>query len=266
MQRKLWLLALVGAMLLSVTPVLADGDFYVIAGGGGVGTKITSLPYTINSPGFYYLGGNLTRPSGPGITINTNDVTLDLMGFTLSGTLSPGRNQNYAIYMSGRKNVEIRNGSLIGWDCAINAESTCANNRVINVRAENNYGGIHLVGYGNLVKGCTLSDNLYSGVDVAAGGGATITGNVISNNGSEGIWVGGIATITGNLVSNSQYVIILYGAGSLIGNTVSCGSNQTGISLTGNGPVMLDQNTVTGVGTPFSPGSASYVKGTNAGF
>ena len=61
MKRKFWFLMLVGAVLLNGSPVLADGDFYVVAGGGGVGTKITSLPYTIDKPGFYYLGGNLYR-------------------------------------------------------------------------------------------------------------------------------------------------------------------------------------------------------------
>jgi hypothetical protein len=39
--------------MVTTAPALADGDFYVVAVGGGVGTKITSLPYPINSPGFY---------------------------------------------------------------------------------------------------------------------------------------------------------------------------------------------------------------------
>ena len=53
MKRQLWTLLLVAAVLGLAQPVWAD-DFYVIAGGGGVGTKITSLPYTITKPGFYY--------------------------------------------------------------------------------------------------------------------------------------------------------------------------------------------------------------------
>lgn len=86
MKRNLWLLSLVGAMLLTVTPVLADGDFYVVAVGGGVGTKITSVPYTISSPGFYYLGSNLTYSgTGSAISVDAENVTLDLMGFSLTG-------------------------------------------------------------------------------------------------------------------------------------------------------------------------------------
>ena len=64
MKRKYWLLLLVFAVLLNGNPVLADGDFYVVAVGGGVGTKITSLPYIITNPGFYYLTSNLSYSSG----------------------------------------------------------------------------------------------------------------------------------------------------------------------------------------------------------
>jgi hypothetical protein len=100
MRRKIWLLALVGAVLLGVSPALADGDFYVVVVPGGVGTKITSLPYTITAPGFYYLTGNLTCPSGVGITINSDDVTIDLMGFRLSSsTVLSGT----GISMNGKK-------------------------------------------------------------------------------------------------------------------------------------------------------------------
>jgi hypothetical protein len=262
--KRFLLLALVFSVMVTTAPVLADGEFYVIAGGGGVGTKITSLPYTINDPGFYYVTGNLTAASGGGISINTNNVTLDLMGFTLSGTSNAGNNSG--IYLNSKKNVEIRNGSLIGWDYGIKADNSCANNRVINVRAENNHStGILLNGYSHMVKGCTSSDNSFNGIEVYLGG-ATISGNVVNNNGNAGIYVYGIATITGNTVSNATWMVIwLNGAGSIIGNTISCDSGQTGIGLAA-GPIMLDQNAVTGAGTHFSPGSASYVKGTNAGF
>jgi hypothetical protein len=104
-------------MLLSVTPVLADDGFYVI-GGGGVGTKITSLPYTIEKPGFYYLGGNLqltTFAHGAGITVNCSHVTIDLMGFKLSHENINGYYfTGTGISLNGREDVEIRNGTLMG--------------------------------------------------------------------------------------------------------------------------------------------------------
>jgi len=54
MKRKLLFLALLAGLLLNAGSVLAEGDFYMVAvGNRGVGTKITSLPYTLTAPGFY---------------------------------------------------------------------------------------------------------------------------------------------------------------------------------------------------------------------
>ena len=47
-------------------------------------TPISSLPYTISAPGSYYLTGPLNS-TNTGITVAANDVTIDLMGFTISG-------------------------------------------------------------------------------------------------------------------------------------------------------------------------------------
>src|SRR5262245_59065250 len=47
-------------------------------------TPISSVPYTINAPGSYYLTADLSVTTGDAITIATNGVTLDLNGFTIS--------------------------------------------------------------------------------------------------------------------------------------------------------------------------------------
>src|SRR4030095_6606576 len=45
-------------------------------------TPISTLPFTISSPGSYYVTSNLTGVAGQhGITINADNVTLDLGGF-----------------------------------------------------------------------------------------------------------------------------------------------------------------------------------------
>src|SRR5262245_28247040 len=49
-------------------------------------TAISSLPYTINTPGSYYLTKDLTGLAAQnGIMINSSNVTLDLRGFSLVG-------------------------------------------------------------------------------------------------------------------------------------------------------------------------------------
>jgi hypothetical protein len=50
---------------------------------------ISSAPYTISTPGSYYLTTNLTVATGDAVTIATNGVTLDLSGFTIAST-APG--------------------------------------------------------------------------------------------------------------------------------------------------------------------------------
>src|SRR5262249_15640649 len=45
--------------------------------------------FIITQPGSYYLTGNVAVASGSAIVIATNDVTLDLNGFTISSTASP---------------------------------------------------------------------------------------------------------------------------------------------------------------------------------
>jgi hypothetical protein len=289
MKRQIWLLAVVCAVLLNVAPVLAD-DMYVI-GGGGVGTRITSLPYTISAPGFYYLTGNLSLTgSGDGITISSNDVTLDLMGFRLNG---PGPNatvNNYGIHMSGRQNVEIRNGTLSGWWQGVR-EDGGAGHRALNLRVENSVGGIVFfgaVGAQFQVKGCTVdvgigdvgiylqggiasgnvvSSNNGDGIDLADGG--IMIGNSVSNcrigiNGREAV---GCLTVSGNSAINcSLYGIQCVGPSTVIGNTVVTGpAGSVGIIIVSNSATLVTQNTVAGPGTHFSPGTGTS-NNNNAGF
>src|SRR5215469_11158743 len=50
-------------------------------------TPIASLPFTVSTPGSYYVTGNLTAAVNQnGILVATDNVTIDLNGFTLSGT------------------------------------------------------------------------------------------------------------------------------------------------------------------------------------
>src|SRR5207248_2233857 len=68
---------------------------------GAPGVSYANGLYTITQPGGYYLTGNLTMTNKTGasfITLATNNVTLDLNGFTLFGTAG---NMGTAIEGSG---------------------------------------------------------------------------------------------------------------------------------------------------------------------
>lgn len=74
-------------------------------------TPIGALPFTINTPGSYYVTTNLLAASGNGIEIRSSDVTLDLMGFTLQGG-----GDGFGVYVnSAVTNVSVCNGSLLRW-------------------------------------------------------------------------------------------------------------------------------------------------------
>jgi hypothetical protein len=237
MMKKFFLVGLVWAVILSINPVAAEDGFYVAAI-GGVGTKITSLPYTITKSGFYYVGNDLTT-TGAGITINASDVTIDLMGFNLSGNGTVN-----GIWMSGRKNVEVRNGTVRNFASGVFEDSvSSARHRIINVRVEGcNANGIWLNGNTHLVKGCTVSGST-NGISIDTG---TISGCQV-----EGCRFG-IASTSGNM----------------IGNFVLMADNPTVIvGMVGTGDHMMDQNTVIKLGDYGMPYDIPVTSawGTNAG-
>jgi hypothetical protein len=203
--KRLLLVALVGIVLLSSAPVMAQDGFYVIVGGGGVGTKITSLPYTILNSGFYYITGTLTYSgTGNAITVSSDNVTIDLMGFSL--TCTTVSNSSTGIRLDGRNNVEIRNGTVRGFYTGIyDKYGTGSNFRIINVRANDATTaqgvGIYLAGKNNLVKACTASNNGHIGILVNAG---TISDCVVCDNGNTGIRLFGPGSVIGNVVFNNS--------------------------------------------------------------
>ena len=68
-------------------------------------TPISSLPYTISEPGSYYVTGNLSS-TGHGIVIEASGVTVDLMGFSLTGDgISSSGNYDYGINVNGSTNA-----------------------------------------------------------------------------------------------------------------------------------------------------------------
>lgn len=235
------------AMVLAVVlcGAAARADFYVVgAGGPPVGTRITSVPYTISNPGFYYFGKNLTHSdSGNAITVDANDVTLDLMGFSL--TKSGAIGVNTGIYMNGRTNVEIRNGTLRGFNSGIYEEGFLGNrHRIINVRAINNNNGIWLCATDHLVKGCNASNN--GGFGIIMGTGSII--DCVATNNNTGIYMNGPGNVLGNSVFNNSFRNFQLGGG-------------------GATAILADRNSAFGLATNYyvEPGTTGIQWGLNAG-
>jgi parallel beta-helix repeat protein len=246
-----------------------------------IGTEIKFLPYTISSSGFYYITQDLTSPTGThGITITADNVTLDLMGFSLVG---PGGTEYYhGVYMNNLSNVEIRNGTVMNFSGhGIHEVSFDGKgHRIINVRAvSNGWCGIELRGESSLVKDCTVLLNGSNGIVVKLG--STVTGNTVSRNGSYGI-TANRSTITGNTVYlNVSTGIVAAGSGSKVtgntandngvhgiyagsatitGNTATNNSSR-GIAL--NGHSLVDQNTAYNNTLPNISSCTTCTFGTN---
>ncbi len=284
MKRKLLPVLVLGLLLLGAAAALADGDIY---SGGPWGTKITGLPYTISAPGAYYLGSSLTVAGSDGITINADNVTLDLMGFSLIyGT--PGTGIHSAIYMNGRTNVEIRNGAMDSWSFGVFENGTTGSlHRILNIRTRNCDYGVQLKGNGHLIKGCEAvgSPNTcafwlnggtgaiagcraqdYSSSGIVLDYGGIVRGNVVTFTGTTPSLSGGIRLndsgasnflVLGNEVRNCEDGIALLSASSILGNTVTMGSFSSSFGILGNKDTatVLDQNTVV---QNASPGSTSF--------
>jgi hypothetical protein len=266
MLRKLLPALVLGLVLSSAAAALADGDIYV---GGPWGTQITKLPYEIKTPGSYYLGRNLSSASGDGITITSDHVTIDLMGFNLKG---PGNSTG--IYMTGRTNVEIRNGTITNWQTGIWESGAGICHRTLNVRLSGCNYGMTLHGNGHLIKGCEALGNPgvrgfyigvgtvsgcraenFNSVGIELGSGGIMRGNVVAGNGtanSYGLSLdSGQALMIGNEVSNCAEGLYIGSATSAINNTVATASINGIAGIVGhNDPTtVLDQNTVMGTGT-----------------
>ena len=228
--------------------------------------KAADLPLTISEPNSYYLAEtiNFSQTNTNAITIEANDVTIDLAGFSLIGPGKAVGTSGTGIRMGGRSNVEIRNGTVRDFRWYAICEYSSSNgkeHRVINVRAmSNGTHGILLYGYGHLVKDCTAAENGISGIFVANGctvtantaynnqddgistyGGCTIVGNTVYENQRYGINASSGCTITGNTVCSNQQHGIIAGSGcTVIGNTAYY-NQRNGIYLVGNS--LVDQNT-----------------------
>ena len=222
--------------------VKGNTDNYDIAEGNQLNILLCEVPETIDWPAMVTLAGTLTLTATDqhGITVEANDVTIDLGGHSLIG---PDSGTGHGIYMKERSNVEIRNGTVRDFSNGIfESYNTSQDYRVIGVRSvSNRVSGIFLMGSGHLIKDCTVRSNGVSsdgvGYGICAGNGSTVTGNTASGNGDYamgtvyGIHVSDGSTVTGN----TTYRNGIMASGSICGIRVGAGSTVIGNMAYGNG-------------------------------
>ena len=235
-------------------------------------TMITNAPYSIVQPGSYYLVTNLTS-TGHGISIYTNDVVVDLMGFALVGDRTTS---DYGIYIRGTNTtplhgVVVRNGTIRNFGCGIRANG-CHGGRFERLAlTDHSQAGVWLYGTyggcnGNVVSDCTLARNALDGINLYGWKGAC-DGNVVRDctvvaNGDAGIRLYGYGDMLmptrcdGNVVSgctvfsNATVGINLDGsnngrcAGNVVEECAVAGNGSYGIYLQGNASGKCQGNVV----------------------
>jgi hypothetical protein len=128
-------------------------------------TPITNVPYTILAPGSYYLTTNLVclLAGSNGITVAANEVTLDLMGFTLRG---PGVTSGDGVYQApANHSLRLFNGRAVGWGGATTSGFALEGwgNQLSDLHATSNTIGIRVDSH-NALRGCFAGTNAQMGI------------------------------------------------------------------------------------------------------
>lgn len=129
---------------------------------------ITALPFNITQPGSYVLISNLTGVSGQhGITINAENVTLDLNGFTLAGVSGSMTGIRVS---TPHDNLIVRNGVISGWGGPGLQAAGATGVRVQGVIAHANANQGIWVGDNSIVADCRAAQNGMAGFQIGDGG------------------------------------------------------------------------------------------------
>jgi len=165
---------------------------------------VSELPYTISQPGMYRLSGDLSLSTHDtnGLTINADNVTLDLNGHSLTGPGKAAGTSGHGVYVSSiQHNITIRNGTVRDWRGHGIYGALAYNSQFEALRCYNNGGdGIYSSVGPLIVSGntCYLND----GDGINTGYGCTVTDNACRNNGGDGINSDN-GTIRGNACYNN---------------------------------------------------------------
>lgn len=203
------------------------------------GTPISAIPYNITNSGSYYLTTNLTGTSG--ILIYTNNVTLDLRGFTVSGN-----NSGEGILAEvDTTNIVVRNGFITQWNDGLYAAYS-ENCRFEHLTVSRNAYAF-IGGDAVIASDCLVEENSQVGMEFNSG--AIITRCVARYNGNDGIDAGTEANVSDCIASYNATDEIFIDRG-LVRDCVAEGNTNSGIATFINGLVLNNKclnNKVAGI-------------------
>ncbi len=222
-------------------------------------TPISSVHYTINQGGSYYLTTNLIAVAEQhGITVSADNVTLDLSGFEIVGVSGPSSVVSGIRVTPSRTNIVVRNGTLRNWlGYGVNADGSGGrfdNLSFVNIASRGilapyaivNDCRFEKVGFGitvgsrSTVKNCVIIGATFDGI--SSSDGCLIFDSVIEICGGYGISAGNGSIVRGCKVeacghSGAGTSGVSVGSDSIIESTVSRGNGRFGFAI-GNGSIL----------------------------
>lgn len=205
---------------------------------------ISTLPYVVTAGGSYVLKHSfkLNMSSGNAIEIKADNVTIDLLGYTVDNQGAGTGTTANGVYSTGFTNIKIKNGRISGFNTGIHLSPGSG-------PLTDNYCGY-------IVEGIAASANTDFGVQVNG------LGNIVRNNqviGSRtGIMVGrvGQSTVINNDIHETETgIMISANSGSVIDNNrigrrILAGSSiSIGISVSDSASVVIRRNAVYNMAT-----------------
>jgi hypothetical protein len=176
----------------AISLLTAIGAF-AFAGQAQAQTVINSLPYTINTPGDYVLGSNLTYNSATGaaITFNIGNVNLDFANHYISGLAAGTATQAIGLSSTERANITIKNGAIAGFFKGISFTGN-------GLSTSNNVG--------HIIENMRLPSNTSAGIEILNGINCRIENCQVNKTG--GTTVFGANALTYGLYLNSCSIIV----------------------------------------------------------
>jgi hypothetical protein len=192
--------------------------------------RVTRLPATLARPGLYCLVGDLATSSATGaaITVEADDVVLDLNGWTLDGSAAGSSTEAVGIRSVDRSNVTVKNGTVRGFRTGVLIF------------------GLPATG-GHVVEGIRADRNTGEGLSVA-GRGAHIRRNQVLHTGGS---TAPLTTRAFGIVVNAPEGVVADNL--VVGVTAAPGSFSYGIHATRSDGLVIEGNQV--VNETLSPGT-----------
>jgi parallel beta-helix repeat protein len=207
--------------------VKGNGDNYNITAGNQLNILLCEVPEALDWPCSVKFAGTLTcsQTGVNGITVNADDVTIDLDGHTLVGPGPGGSNPSGIHQDSSFRNLTVSNGKIIRWIGGKGVYAAGSSARIAGMQSHTNNCGVE-TGKGSMIRDCAAMGNYDLGIK--AGPGSTVSGCIVAKTDSP-LTIGSLYASEGSTVSRcAAYDNDGYGIVALDGVITDCSAQHNG--------------------------------------